>query len=72
LKSNAFFPVVFAICFPVAYIAVRYMEDAHYVGHIGLGSAVLVAGTIAAIIASLVSVTCLLISRRRNRPSDAP
>jgi hypothetical protein len=72
LKSNSFFPVVFAICFPFAFIATRYMEDEHYVGNIGLGSAVLVAGTIAAIVAGLVSVTCLLISRRCSRPSDTP
>jgi hypothetical protein len=71
LKSNALFPVAFALCFPFAFILTRYMEDAHYVGRIGLGAAVLVASSMAAIIAGLASAAFTRISRRRNRTSGS-
>jgi hypothetical protein len=71
LKSNAIFPVAFAVCFPFAFILTRYMEDVHYVGKIGLATAVLAASTIAAIIAGLASVAFTRISRRRNRRSGS-
>ena len=71
-KSNTTFAVAFALCFPVAFIFTRYMEDAHRFDSIGLWYTLYVASTFSAVIAGMVSLIFMLLARRRDRPPTRP